>query len=1080
MHPHIFTSMKNKLGLLLLGSAFCMGLNAQLPERFRSAWHKGHELFELELYAPAQQRLVKEQSVATELEVEWQAYRASLSALQLMNADAEYLAEDYLQRFPESAFQQSLRIQTADHFFTLRNYQKAENWFNKAPLAGLTPAEQAEYRFKKAYSQFMIEKDSLALPEFERVAAEESDYKAPATYYAAFIHYTDSQYEASLRGFELLKNDEQFGAIVPYYLAQIYYKTGRYEELVAVGEALLQQEEVVRRDEVERLLADAYYRQDQFHQAAIHFERFKEAGGQFRQEDRFQMGYAYYRTERYPEAIDAFNKITDAKGPLSQEAWYYLGDCYLKSGARAKALNAFEAASQLATSAELQQEARYLFVKLNYELEGPYLEVGKALRDYMTRYPQPEERIQELNALLANHYIHQRNYPLALEALRKAGSKNAELRAAHQKVAYYQGIQLLNSGQFSKCKVLFEESRAFAIDPQLYALSHYWTAEALYREEDYTKALEALHTFRESPGAANTSEFLLAEYDLAYCHYRLQEWEKAAALYRGFSGRYSTEDATRSDARIRAADCYFMLARYEVAIDFYDQAAKFNSREGDYALLQKANCLGLTGKEQQKIATLADLQKRFPDSRYAAEASYERARTLLKLDRNAEALQAFAHFRQKFPRHPLVRTALLNEGLVFRNMNELDSSAARLRLVVERYPSTEEANEAISFARLVYADMGRIDAYIDWVQRIDFADVKTARLDSTLYNSAFEAYAAENCSQANERFAQYLERFPSGLFLRKVHYLHALCLDKEENKDKAAQQWEALFQMGEGDHRDAAAFKLGAIAYQDSLFGKARDYFLQLNEGDDPQLLRESRFFLLRIAVEQKQHDAVIEMANAVLEDVKTAPERITYTLLQRARSRFALGRLETARSDYQQLYDQPKGVSAAEAGYHLARMSYMEGNYQASIDKVYEAMERTPGFPTWREESLFLLVENFLALGDHFQAEYTLDFLEQNGLGEAATQRAKALRLQLAATQEQQENEEVRSQPFKSLQVEDLPSLELPEEEEEPMQLGTQDFPPPPEEKGQPESAQDTQEEIEEAVEKNEGVESNNDLDNE
>lgn len=1076
VHSHIFTSMKNKLGLLLLGSAFCMGLNAQLPERFRSAWHKGHELYELELYAPAQQRLLNEQTAEAGLEVEWQAYRACLSALHLMNADAEYLVEDYLHRFPESAYHQPLQLQTANHFFTLRNYAKAENWFERASLTALTSAERAEYRFKKAYAQFMTEKDSLALPEFERVAAEESDYKAPATYYAAFIHYTDSQYEASLRGFELLKNNEQFGAIVPYYLAQIYYKTGRYEDLVEVGEALLQQEEVVRRDEIERLLADAYYRQDAFQQAAIHFERFKEAGGQFRQEDRFQMGYAYYRIERYPEAIDAFNKITDAKGPLSQDAWYYLGDCYLKSASRSKALNAFEAASQLETSPEIQQEARYLFVKLNYELDGPYMEVGKALQDYMARYPKPAERVQELNALLANHYIHQRNYPLALEALRKAGSKNAELRAAHQKVAYYQGIQLLNSGQFTKCRALFDESRAYAIDPQLYALSYYWTAEALYREEDYAKAMEALYTFRESAGAVNTSEFLLAEYDLAYCHYRLQEWEKAAALYRGFSGRYTTEDATRSDARIRAADCYFMLARYDVAIDFYEQAAKFNSREGDYALLQKANCQGLTGKELQKIATLADLQKRFPDSRYAAEAAYERAGTLLKLDRNAEALQAFAIFRQQFPRHPLVRTALLNEGLVFRNMNQLDSSAARLRQVVERYPSTEEANEAISFARLVYADMGRIDAYIDWVERIDFADVKAARLDSTLYNSAFEAYALENCTQANERFAQYLERFPSGLFLRKVHYLHALCLDKEGNTQEAAQQWEALFQMGEGEHRDAAAFKMGAIAYQDSLYGKARDYFLQLNEGDDPQLLRESRFFLLRIAVEEKQYDAVIEMANTVLEDVKTAPERITYSLLQRARARFALGRLEAARSDYQQLYDQPKGVSAAEAGYHLARILYMEGSFQASVDKVYEAMERTPGFPTWREESLFLLVENFLALQDHFQAEYTLDFLEQNGLGAKATQRANALRQQLAATKEQVENEASKMQPFKSLQVEELPQLELPEEDFEPMNFGTQDFPPPPSEESMEVEMMDP----ENGEENKEEVERNNEMDNE
>lgn len=1041
-HRSIFNPMKKASCFWLFVIVFGLQSQAQLPERFRSGWHRGMELYELELFANAQQRLLLEAPDDNALTQEWNSYKACLSGLELMNSDAEYLVHEFSSNYPESAYKVPLTAQTADHFFTLRRYRQASEWFETLPLSRMKKEEQAEYRFKKGYSNFMLDNDSTALVDFQQVATKESEYRSAATYYSAFILYTDSQYEASLRSFESLKEDEQFGAVTPYYLTQIYYKTERYDDLIETAEELLKQDEVVRRDEIERLLADAYYRRDDFQQAAIHFERYKEAGGKFRSEDRFQMGYSYYRIERFPEAIDAFNKITDSKGPLAQDAWYFLGDCYLSTGKKSRALTAFEAASKLENSVSIQKEARYLFVKLNYELDGPYLEVGRAIQDYIDDYPQATERVQELNALLANYFIHQRNYPKALEALRKAGSKNAELNAAHQKVAYYQGIQLLNAGQFAKSRDLFAESRLYAVNPQFFALSHYWTAEALYRQEKYNEAIEALNIFRESPGAVNTSEFLLAEYDLAYSHYRLKDWEQAAVFFRGFSGRYTEEDALRSDARIRAADAYFMLARYDVATDYYDLAAKNNSREGDYALLQKANCQGLLGKDIKKIATLLDLQKRFPDSRYAAEASFERANTLLKLDRNTESLAAFASFRKNFPKHPLVRTALLNEGLVLRNLNQLDSSVARLRSVVERYPATEEANEAISFARLVYADMGQIDAYIDWVQRIDFADVKTAKLDSTLYNSAFEAYALEDCSTANLRFAQYLERFPSGLFMRKVHYYHARCLEAEENKVSARKQWEALFQLGQGEHRDVAAFKMGAYSYADSAYDKARDYFLQLNEGDDPQLLRESRFFLLRIAVEQELDESIIELANHVLDDIKTSPERITYALLQRARSRYALGRYETARSDYQQLYDNPKGISAAEAGYHIARMLHMDGLYQESVDLVYQSMERTPGFPQWREESLFLLVENFIALKDHFQAEYTLDFIEKNPVGNESLQRAADLRQILAETPEKEEEQELKMEAFKSLRIEELPAVELPEEEGEEMNLGLKNFP--------------------------------------
>lgn len=1009
-----------------------LSLSAQLPERIRKNWHRGKEFYELELYANAQDRLEVEASPMQGLQKEWSEYRVCLSALELVNSDAEYLVLTYSEKYPESPYTSPLFLQTGDHFFRFRNYKKSVDWFSKVPSRGMDATQQQEVRFKSSYSHFMLNNDSAALTGFERVAVSESEYRSAAIYYSSYIKYTDSLYESSLQGFESLKEDAQFGTVAPYYLAQIYYKTGRYDQLITLSEELLQQKEVVRRDEIERLLADSYYRKDDFGKAAIHFERYKELGGRFRSQDRFQMGYSYYRINRYPEAIEAFNKITDAKGPLSQDAWYYLGDCYLKTGDKSKALTAFDAASKLNTSPELRKQSNYLFVKLNYELDGPYQDVGKAIDLFLKNQNPSAEQVRELNALLANYYIHQRNYPKALEALRTAGSQNAELRAAHQKVAYYQGIQLLNAGKFKASRELFAESRQYVVNDLLYALSFYWTGEALYREGSYQEAAEKLSAFRESPGASNTSEFVIAEYDIAYCHYRLKEWEQAASMFRAFSDHYDEEDATISDARVRAADCYFMQGRYKVAEEYYRLAAKYNEREADYALLQQGNCLGLLGNDTKKISVLLNLASKYPQSSYRAEASYEVANTYLKLDKNVEALSAFATFRREHPNHPLVRTALLNEGLAFRNSNELDSSVTRLKQVVERYPATEEANEAISFARLVYSDLGKIDEYIDWVQRIDFADVQTAKLDSTLYNSAFEAYALNNCQDANLRFGQYLERFPKGLFIRKVHYYHAICLEKEDNKTEANKQWEALFQLGQGNYRDIAAFQLGVAAFEDSAYGKARDYFLQLHDGDDPQKIRESKFYLLKIAVFDGNQDATIELANTVLEDVKTSPERITYSLLMRARARFELKRYDVARSDYLQLYENPKGVSAAEAGYHLARILNLNGEYQKSVDKVYESMERTPGFARWREESLFLLVENFIELGDHFQAEYILEALEKGSLTWNDMSRIEELKKKLEEQPEQVEAREIETEQFKSLQLDDLPTVELPEEEGE------------------------------------------------
>ena len=68
-------------------------------------------------------------------------------------------------------------------------------------------------------------------------------------------------------------------------------------------------------------------------------------------------------------------------------------------------------------------------------------------------------------------------------------------------------------------------------------------------------------------------------------------------------------------------------------------------------------------------------------------------------------------------------------------------------------------NEAISFARLVYAKDNRIEEYVDWVGTIEFADVKRATLDSTLYSAAFDNYTLSNCDNAISGFQSYLKKF---------------------------------------------------------------------------------------------------------------------------------------------------------------------------------------------------------------------------------------------------------------------------------------------------------------------------------
>lgn len=961
----------------------------------------GHELFDWELYPNAQHNLLRDaRGGAPESESDRQrsAFRAVVSALELLNPDAEAMALEFERDYAESGLALDLRLRVADHFFKLRRYDKSRKWYQGVDRRLISGTQKDEIDFKIAYSHFMNEDAVSARPLFEKVSVGSSEYAGSAAYYLAYLDYTEGQYAKAGAAFERMKSDPQFGAVVPYYLAQIYYKTGRYDELMQTGNSLLERPDAVRASEIERLLADAYYRKENYVEAAVHLERFIEKGGKPLETDRFQLGYSYYKSQRYGEAREHFNKIAGGSGPLQQQAWYHLGDCYLNLGTKNEALNAFKASAALDQSPELQRRSAYLAAKLGYELSDPIDDPVARIQDYLKKYPDPATD-RELNGLLADLYLNRRDYLKAMEALEKAGNDSPELKAAYQQVAFYRAVELFNAQEFPKSIETFGKSQQQPAKPLLTALAYYWMAEARFKMGQYADAVSDYERFRAHPGAASSSEYMRSEYDLAFARFKKKDYAAAGVGFRAYADRKSGSPALKADARLRAGDCHYMQGEFASALGQYQKSAEGGGRDMDYALLQLANCQGLTGKTDDKIRTLHRLSTEFPQSRFAAEAQYERGASYLTSDRPAEALAAFEQFERSYPAHPLYRSAMLNRAVALRNLGKTDQALGVAKKLVSEAPSTQEAREAISLVRRMYSDLGEVDAYVDWVGKLNMPDVAESALDSTLYNGAYDRYASGDDAAALRQFDAYRNRFPKGLFLRNALRYSAEVRERQGLHTEAERDWKALYDLGPGASYDQACFALGASAFKSGKNAEARRYFEALRSTAHFVLIRDSRAYMLRMEAVDNPQTAVI-LAGEILSDERSKPEDRTEARLVRARSLDALGQAEVAAADYRILYAEPKGASAAEAGIRLAQGMLKSGDAAKAVEQVYETLSRHPAYREWKEEGFLVLIDAFFALNDLFQAEYLIDHLEKNASGPAVAQRAAAARVRLKAMQ--------------------------------------------------------------------------------
>ncbi|HCO83056.1 MAG TPA: hypothetical protein DIT95_05935, partial [Arenibacter sp.] len=61
---------------------------------------------------------------------------------------------------------------------------------------------------------------------------------------------------------------------------------------------------------------------------------------------------------------------------------------------------------------------------------------------------------------------------------------------------------------------------------------------------------------------------------------------------------------------------------------------------------------------------------------------------------------------------------------------------SKFKSVVRDHPNTQEALQAVTTAKLIYVDLGRVNEYAQWVKGLDFVEVTDTELDNATFESA--------------------------------------------------------------------------------------------------------------------------------------------------------------------------------------------------------------------------------------------------------------------------------------------------------------------------------------------------------
>ena len=352
--------------MLTLALAACaFGAQAAGPE-IETLAGRARDLFDYGRWSDARQEFLRVRAALTPsdrlLAQEADFYLAAC-AVELGSPDAEGALRDFAERYPESVYANDVRFALGSFYCAAGNMEKAREAFEQTDYKALSAPRREQYDIRMGYVAFAEGDYRKAYDYFDRIGSR-SEYADHARYYKAYIDYAEGRYGRAKQAFTALLRSDAYRDVVPYYLMQIEFREGNYRYVVENGETLARRAVPERRAELERVVAESWFRLEDFNRTLEHLAAFRKAGGEMDRDASYLEGFSLYRTARYAEAAEWLRKACGAEDALTQNASYHLADCYLRAGDKESAMQAFAMASDESLDATVAEDALFNYAKL--------------------------------------------------------------------------------------------------------------------------------------------------------------------------------------------------------------------------------------------------------------------------------------------------------------------------------------------------------------------------------------------------------------------------------------------------------------------------------------------------------------------------------------------------------------------------------------------------------------------------------------------------------------------------------------------------------------------------------------------
>jgi len=894
----------------------------------------------------------------------------------------------------------------AEYYFRQQDYAAAVQLYEHADIDNLSNKEIANLKFHQGYGYFVQQQFDKALPLFDAIRQIPKDPNyVDANYYFGFISFYKKKYSDALAAFKVVQDNPRYEKVVPYYVANIYLVQGQKEQAISYAETRLKKGNQYYDMELRQLVGHGYYEKQDFAKALPYLEQYVSQSKKVTREDLYELSYCYYQTKNWNKAIEGLKQLGGSKDSLAQNSMYLLGDAYLKTGQKANARNAFLFCSSNSSNPKQKEISQFNYAKLSFELG--YQDVAMTeFQNFLQAYPNSEYN-REGKELLVGVMANTNNYKDALSMMDSLDHPSENTRRAYPRILYGRAMEMVNDGLLLSANDLLDKALKDPNNASVLPYVNFWKAEIAYRLNKIDDAIRYYLEYLKSSISNGEVNAVNAKYNLGYCFLKKENYRQSQGFFEQVvRNPRLNASPLEQDAYLRDADCYYMNRDFKTALAMYNKVLDYSWPASDYATFQKAMIAGVNnGKE--KITLLNSINRKYPASGLAADANMEIAGTYLAGEQYREALPYLKNVLHAAGADALKPRAYLQSGIAWYNLDNNKEALNQYDSLLQLYPHSPEAQDALDNAKTIYVEEGRSSEYVNFAKSMGM-EISTSQEDQLAYEEAEVQFNNGNFGPAAQKFEAYLAKFPDGKYSLEANYYKSEIYFSQKDWAKAAAGYGAVADKAPNKFADKSllqAARLNFFELKD--YNKAEKYFIKLKDFSPSQENKmEAMRGLLRSQYQLEKWPDAVENAKDLLTQKGLSTDDKILANMAIAKSFQTAGQCETSLQYFRTAASLGKSAYGAEARYQIADCLYQQNQLKDAEKASFEVINKSGSYEVWVTKAYLLLGDIYFAEKDFFNAKATFQSIVENAKVEDLRRQAQQKLDQVAA--EEKKNSKV------------------------------------------------------------------------